>query len=146
MFGWSIHWNIWSIQNGRMKTGITHNFFAFLDFLRISTQWHLKKSKSQSFLRKSKMDFFKFVKFSENKKFSLEQWLWETGKKRGIQRKKVLLFFYKWPNIKVKLNRNKSAVMQSYRYKYSQIRCRETEVLPLPLSCRICKIIIIINQ
>ena len=51
-------------------------------------------------------------------------------------RKKVLLF-YKRANIKVKLNQNKSAVMQSYRYKCSQIRCRETEVLPLPLSCRI---------
>ena len=30
--------------------------------------------------------------------------------------------------------------MQSYRYKCSQIRCRETEVLPLPLSCRIYQI------
>ena len=54
-------------------------------------------------------------------------------------RKKVLLF-YKRANIKVKLNQNKSAVMQSYRYKCSQIRCRETEVLPLPLSCRIYQI------
>ena len=54
-------------------------------------------------------------------------------------RKKVLLFC-KRPNIEVKLNRDRSAVMQSYRYKYSQIRCREAEVLPLPLSCRICKI------
>ena len=71
VIGWSIHWNIWSIQNGRMKTGITHNFFAFLDFLRISTQWHLKKSKSQSFLRKSKNGFLQIRKiFRKQKIFS----------------------------------------------------------------------------
>ena len=71
--------------------------------------------------------------------------LWEALKRLRFSiwyviHERKYYFFYKRPNIKVKLNRDKSAVMQSYRYKCSQIRCRETEVLPLPLSCRIYQI------
>ena len=136
MFGWSIHWNIWFIQNGRMKTGITHNFLLFSIFYEFQINDIWKNRKSRAFWEKAKMDFFKFVKFSENKKISLERCLWETGKNEAYNERKYY-FFYKRSNIKVKLNRDRSAVMQSYRYKCSQIRCRETEVLPLPLSCRI---------
>ena len=108
-------------------------FSIFYEF-QINDIW--KNRKSRAFWEKAKMDFFKFVKFSENKKISLERCLWETGKNEAYNERKYY-FFYKRSNIKVKLNRDRSAVMQSYRYKCSQIRCRETEVLPLPLSCRI---------
>ena len=92
VIGWSRHWNIWSIQNGQMKIGITHNFLLFSIFYEFQINDIWKNRKARDFWEKAKMDFFKFVKFSENKKISLERCLWETGKKRGIQRKKVLLF------------------------------------------------------
>ena len=75
----------------------------------------------------------------------LKRWLMRGFETLAIQQlvcdsERKYYFFYKRSNIKVKLNQNKSAVMQSYRYKCSQIRCRETEVLPLPLPCRIYQI------
>ena len=92
VIGWSIHWNIWSIQNERMKTGITHNFLLFSIFYEFQINDIWKNRKSRAFWEKAKMDFFKFVKFSENKKISLERCLWETGKNEAYNERKYYFF------------------------------------------------------